>query len=489
MFCATAAEALGAEAHETLFRIAGEYLEKSRLLAVELAFDPREHKKLLNSGTKFQEFVQRLAILQGQQVKAPVAERMRDAIAVVDAAMKLVETEAKGLPDAGAADADALDGLAATDAELGPVRAGVALAAVLAQIGAGNWATKGMKCLDLLGGVKNPACVALLDRTLAEMLRLKPSAAVLVGPLENLPVVVRACLALAGDTASAAAGNSSFVTKLVTLQVGRELPGVGRAAVQILNGAITGPASLAKRDPTVELKSTRDLRRKVAELPLLAADKDLADNLSRRLTRLVAPESLDPMIGREIGVGRKLLVLLGLHADIEDHGARKYLMATIDSLVENREFKAEFYVPGMAHDEKRALAAQVSQAYSASQIDEGKKQRFREIAAAAFAELASAGDRRIAPRMVAGPEDRVQVAGQRVQLRNWSETGLLFGPFHGMATPGLQMKVTVMLRNGYITMGFEAEIEVVRASDGLVAAKYNVADAHVRQRIKQHFRS
>jgi hypothetical protein len=57
MFCANAVEALGAEAHETLFRIAGEYLEKSRLLAVELAFDPREHKKLLNSGTKFQEFV------------------------------------------------------------------------------------------------------------------------------------------------------------------------------------------------------------------------------------------------------------------------------------------------------------------------------------------------------------------------------------------------------------------------------------------------
>jgi hypothetical protein len=51
------------------------------------------------------------------------------------------------------------------------------------------------------------------------------------------------------------------------------------------------------------------------------------------------------------------------------------------------------------------------------------------------------------------------------------------------------MKATIMLRNGYITMGFEAEIEVVRAADGLVAAKYTVADAHVRQRIKQHFRS
>jgi hypothetical protein len=40
-------------------------------------------------------------------------------------------------------------------------------------------------------------------------------------------------------------------------------------------------------------------------LPLLAADADLADNLSRRMSRLVAPESLEPLLAREIGIGRK----------------------------------------------------------------------------------------------------------------------------------------------------------------------------------------
>lgn len=489
MFCTTPIEAVGPEARETLFRVAAPYLEQARITATELAFDPREHRKILNSGTKFQEYIQRVAILQGRQLKNPVTERVRQTLELVDGAMRLVEGEAKGLPDVQVADASALDRLAASDAALGPVRAGVALAAVLAPMGPGTWVMRGQRCLELLGAVRHPATVALLDQTIAELLRTKAACAGLLAPVDNLTALVRACLALAGDTDSLRGGVSTFTTGLVATAKGRDLPFIGRAVVEILNGAVTGPASLDKRDPTQELKATRDLRRKIAGLPLLDADTDLKENLSRRLTRLTAPESLEPIIGREVGIGRKLLVLLGLHADIEDPNARRYLVAMIDSLVENPEFKSDFYVPGMAHDEKRALAAQVSQAVSSSQLPDNRRQRFREIAATAFADLAAAGERRISPRMVAGPEDRVIVAGQRVPLRNWSETGLLFGPFNGLAQPGQHMKATVMLRNGYLSMGFEAELEIVRANDGLIGAKYTCADAHTRQRIKAHFRA
>ncbi|MBL8833483.1 MAG: hypothetical protein JNL71_13910 [Rhodospirillales bacterium] len=489
MFCVTPPEALGDAARETLFRVAQPYLDQVRITATELAFDPREHRKILNSGTKFQEYVQRVAILQGQQLKNPVAERMRQTLELVDGAMLLVDTEAKKLPDAHVADALAIDRLAATDATLGPVRAGIALAANLAAVGPGNWTARGNRCLELLDGVRDPASLALLDRTIAELMRMKLSGAVLVGPSDNLALVVRACLALAGDAAPGPGGLPPFVAGLVARKAGRAMPCVDRATVEILNGAITGAASLAKRDPTLELSSTRDLRRKVTSLPLLAADKDLADNLSRRLTRLTAPESLNPLIAREVGIGRKLLVLLGLHADIEDPNARKYLVATIDGLVENQEFKSDFYVPGMAHDEKRALAAQVSQAYATSQLSDSKRQRFREIAATAFADLTASGERRVSPRSIAGPEDRVLVGGQRVQLRNWSETGVMFGPFAGIAQPGQHMKATIMLRNGYISMGFEADLEIVRFVDGLVGARYTCADPHVRQRIKAHFRA
>jgi ADP-ribose pyrophosphatase YjhB (NUDIX family) len=39
----------------------------------------------------------------------------------------------------------------------------------------------------------------LIDQTLAELVRLKPASAVLIGPAENLTLIIRSCLAIAGD--------------------------------------------------------------------------------------------------------------------------------------------------------------------------------------------------------------------------------------------------------------------------------------------------
>ncbi len=249
----------------------------------------------------------------------------------------------------------------------------------------------------------------------------------------------------------------------------------------------TGWANLAARDPLEELKTTRDLRAKIAALPLLAADADLADNLSRRMSRLVAPESLEPLLAREIGIGRKLLALVRLYNDIDDANARRHLDAMAHGLIESRDFKDEFFAPGLAHDEKRALVAEASEALQGSAFAETRKQRYREVAALAFADLGQAPGRRLSPRMAAGPEDRVQIMGQRVPLRNWSENGLMFGPFSGVLAPGQSARATVLLRNAYISVGFDAALEIVRFSDGLVGARYSCADPHIRQRIKAHF--
>lgn len=63
----------------------------------------------------------------------------------------------------------------------------------------------------------------------------------------------------------------------------------------------------------------------------------------------------------------------------------------------------------------------------------------------------------------------------------------MFGPFAGTLLPGQTLRGTVLLRNAYISIGFEANLEIVRFADGLVGAKYTCADPHVRQRIKAHF--
>ena len=162
MFCVNSFEALELVARETLFRVAQPHLENARITATELAFDVREQRKLLNAGMRFQEFVQRVAILQGQQMKNPVTERVRQLIELVDGAMREVEQAAREIPEVQAIDAAALDRLAASDPVRGPIRAGVALATLLAGAPAGDWIGKANRCLTILDNATDPAVVSLV---------------------------------------------------------------------------------------------------------------------------------------------------------------------------------------------------------------------------------------------------------------------------------------------------------------------------------------
>ncbi len=483
MFCEAPSDVFEPQARELLFRVAQSYLEQARITATELAFDPREHRKILGATTKFQEYLQRVAILQGQSSSKPVTERMRHVLDCVDGAMRLAEAQARRQQGGEALDAATLDACAAG----GLLEAGIALALALGAVTPGDWAGRATLCASLLSASQEPVAVGLLDQTLAELLRLKASVAVLIGRGDALAVQVRACLAIAGDGDAMRTNRSAIIGEIVRLKTKHRLAAIERAAVENLNAALASAANLAARDPLEELKTTRDLRAKIAALPLLAADADLADNLSRRMSRLVAPESLEPLLAREIGIGRKLLALVRLYNDIDDANARRHLDAMAHGLIESRDFKDEFFAPGLAHDEKRALVAEASEALQGSAFAETRKQRYREVAALAFADLGQAPGRRLSPRMAAGPEDRVQIMGQRVPLRNWSENGLMFGPFSGVLAPGQSARATVLLRNAYISVGFDAALEIVRFSDGLVGARYSCADPHIRQRIKAHF--
>jgi len=489
MFCINWAEALDTPGRETMFRVAQPHLDHLRITGTELAFDPREQRKLLNAGTRFQEYVQRVAILQGQQLKNPVAERVRGVIDIVDATMREVEAVVREIGEVRALDGARLDAFAESDPVRGRLRAGAALGAALATFKPGDWAGRGNLCLSLLGSARHAVAFGLVDQTLSELLRLKSAAAALIGPSENLTLQIRACLAIAGDPEALSGANSGFVQGLVRARDKAETPRILRATIDNLKALLASPTSLAKRDPAQEIKTTRSLRERITKLPRLVADRELQETLARRMSRLVAPELLEPLVAREIGAGRKSILLLGLHCEIADEDARKHLVTHLDQLVDSREFKEEFFVPGMSHDEKRALVAQVGEAIDGADLIEIKRQRYRAIVSTAFAFLGENGDRRVSPRTVAGPDDRIQLGGVRVPLRNWSETGLMFGPYNGLIAPGQRMRAIVMLRNAYISMGFEADLEIVRFADGLVGARYTCPDPQSRQRIKQHFRA
>jgi len=479
MHCIAPAEALSDAARALLFQVARVYCEGARITITELAFDPREQKRLLNAGTNFQEFVQRVAILQGRTLKTPVTERVRDLLAIVDGASKLVDAAAKKIPEGSMPDAHALD--AAGD----PVFAGALLAHWLSAIR--EWPGKAEICVRLLAQARDPNAQALLERTLAELLSMEPPAAALGVGYDNAPATVRMALAFAGDKA-AMQESVSVVRAIVGAKGDRQSAALEQVARDRLRAALASPASLAKRDPSGEMKMARGLRVSIANLPVLAGDAEIENELSRRFGRMVAPESLDPLLQRESGVARKLLLLLQLHAEFDDAHARRSLEGAIGNWLHYRDLKDEFFGVGLAPDEKAALLAEAAKAMNAALIDPNLKQRFKEVVAVNFPSVQAGGsDRRISPRMVAGPEDKVQVMGQRAQLRNWSETGLLFGPASNLRMDQ-RLNGTVILRNAFLNLVFDAELHIVRVGDGgLIGARYTCLDPNARARIKAHF--
>src|SRR3546814_17516218 len=72
----------------------------------------------------------------------------------------------------------------------------------------------------------------------------------------------------------------------------------------------------------------------------------------------------------------------------------------------------------------------------------------------------------------AGIEDSVAVGDLRIPLRNWSPAGLQFGPCPPGIAVGDRMLITVTIRNASLMIDFAADAEVVRVTDGLVAARY-----------------
>ena len=481
MLCTTPLDALSDQARALLFLVAKPHLESARLTTTELVFDPREQRKLLNAGSRYQEYVQRIAVLQGKLVKTPVTERVKDLLAAADGAAKLVEATTKRLPADGSIDAEKLDD-ALAESEDGFVVAGAILALWLSL--KPDWAGKAELCVYLLRGVQSPGAVALLDRTLAELLSLEASAASLGVGHENALATLRMGLALAGEEA-ARAETTPLVRAIVAARGSRAMPALDAAARERLRAALASPASFAKRDPAAEMKMARGLRARISALPSLANDPAIPEELSRRYARMVSQESLEPVLAREQGVARKLLLLLQLHTEIDDPGARRSLEGAIATWLSYRDFKDEFFAVGGSTDEKAAQLAETAHAFAKASIPDALKLRFKELAAVNFA-APQAGERRISPRMVAGPEDKVQALGQRAALRNWSETGLLFGPAANFVV-GQRLPASVILRNGYLNLVFDAELQIVRVADGLIGARYTCLDPNARGKIKTHF--
>lgn len=111
-------------------------------------------------------------------------------------------------------------------------------------------------------------------------------------------------------------------------------------------------------------------------------------------------------------------------------------------------------------------------------------------APATAASKAQAGaDRRAAPRVQTTAHDYVTLNDVQYPLKNWSASGLLFGPMSHPPDIGQRLTLKVTVRSGDDRLRFDATCEVARVANNLIAVRYQCQSAETASRIKSYFSS
>jgi hypothetical protein len=486
MFCETEAETYADPARELVFQVAGPYLERVGITATDLMFSPAQHRALLNDGPRFQDILQRIALLQGQHTKRPVSERMKELTAMAEAVMQRVESRAAALPDGLTFEAALKAGLFHGSKLDEWVLGGVVFARLLA--GQADWLGRAGLCLDMIEAAAGNEAHAMADQTLSEILRLKPAAATLFGDA-NRRRMIDLCLWLAGGASEV---NASSV--LMRLRRGLAAGNLERcqSAVRLrLSEMLGGSLPLYSSEAYQEFTALLALKNRVIDLPLLSDDESITATLTRRFTRFAAPELLNPLLGHHAEFARKILTLLRLNREIEEGNARFELQGIISHYMEHREFTTKFVGAQAGKDEFSALSTELSTALLQADIPEPRKSRLLELYRNQLANVVRPTGPRSGQRGQGGSRDAVLIGGVRIPLKNWSPVGLLFGPcppaILGMTAVGGRLRIEVEIRTSLQNFDFNAEAEVLRVADGIIAARYLCADTAMTQRIQAYF--
>lgn len=131
-------------------------------------------------------------------------------------------------------------------------------------------------------------------------------------------------------------------------------------------------------------------------------------------------------------------------------------------------------------------AALVEQTHAAAQSLATQAQELADIVE--FFRLWDEKERRKDRRDEGRPNDRVVLNGMSIRLRNWSATGVLFGPVETAVAVGSEVNLKVVIDRNDIKMDFDCTAEVIRNREGFVAVGYHRLDSTVRQRIRQYIR-
>jgi hypothetical protein len=481
-FCLVEMDLFNGPARELIFRLTRTYLEQETATSTELVFNRGRQRHIANEGNRLADAIQRAAGLQSQQTRQPILDRRRELNAMVSQAMRLIDSLTRQTPSDFELTGSALSRLCHETADRGFIRTAIIIAANLAECR--DWSGKVDLCLDLLESGAEAEIADLLEQTLAELLRLEPAGAVF-GFGTTPCSVIDSCLAMIDPAASPALPlHARLRRRMVDAEAAS---GLGDALCDRISEALDHPGPLTTETGFAEWPYLLSLKQHILAQPAMAEDGVLQQALGKRFLRLAQAEQLNRTLSEIPAYGRKVLYLAQLYPEVQDGQARRDLLAALTFYLEHRDFSAQFVESGTSVEDMTALAQAIEAALQNPELPDHRRDRFRGSIEKQYLEIRKLAERRRDPRVMGGPNDVVCVGGQRIALRNWSALGVLFGPVQDGFKPGDTVDVSIEVHNEMIDLRFEASADIIRATDGLVAARYYCTDRAIEQRIKQYF--
>ncbi|MBM3601879.1 MAG: hypothetical protein FJX35_27100 [Alphaproteobacteria bacterium] len=477
------ADLYGSAALGAIGRIAAPYLDQAQVTQTELLHDYGHAVKLANAGTTLTGFVQQAAIEQVKVTGGPVAERVRELFGFTDAALSQAKALTDELAGAPPLTTERLNQLA----PMGAARANAALTRHLAD--APGWRDKIERILALFGPALAPPAEKLLDDLLAEILSRPAALTAVLDPAPTAETRITLLIMMVRREPlppPLPAEAAPLRDRFAGLMAQRELPACRAVMTTQAVRQLIQAQTVAARQPLAEFQALRRLLALFERGGLDLHGEDIGALFAKRMGNVVTLESLDELIGPTKGLVEKLARVVQLIDQVVGPLPREVLINYLKYLFDHRDVARDITTHIEDHVAQAARVELLMRLLAASSVPDVRKHRYLEILKPALERLRGA-DRRTGLRAAAVASDYVIIEAVKVPLRNWSAIGLLFGPIQGTVNPGQHFRIGVRVRTHRGNVLFDAEANIVRCENGMVAAKYRCLGHAEEQIIQAHF--
>ena len=98
-----------------------------------------------------------------------------------------------------------------------------------------------------------------------------------------------------------------------------------------------------------------------------------------------------------------------------------------------------------------------------------------------------ADEKRVAPRLETDNGCLIELDGKTYPMKNWSATGVYFGPYDGDVVPRQKLYLRVLVKDEVFDIDFPAEAVVARVQDGMVGAYFWKLNPGFKKQIYKYF--